>query len=121
MAAEYSRELSAKTRTAKRGLKALGYWMGGPPGYGLRRQVVRRDGRVLGLRDYGEWKAIQGARVVLVPGPPHELAIVRDIYRMFLDEGTDHGGDQAGPQRAGHSQRTGPRLDRAWGENGADQ
>lgn len=44
MAAEYSRELSAKVSTAQLALAAQGYWQGGPPGYGLRRQQVYADG-----------------------------------------------------------------------------
>jgi len=44
MAAEYSRELSAKVSRAQRGLGAKGYWQGGPAGLGLRRVSVNPDG-----------------------------------------------------------------------------
>ncbi|WP_340644165.1 recombinase family protein, partial [Phenylobacterium sp.] len=38
MAAEYSRELSVKVADAHLRLAKLGYWQGGPPGYGFRRR-----------------------------------------------------------------------------------
>src|SRR5580658_6618844 len=34
----------------------------------------------------GERKSIATDRVILVPGPAHEIRIVRDIYRMFAFE-----------------------------------
>jgi DNA invertase Pin-like site-specific DNA recombinase len=86
MAAEFSRELSAKTRTAKHGLRELGYWQGGSPGYALRRQVVTRAGKVLRTCEYGENSGQKGARTVVVWGPPAEIAVVRRIYRMFIRE-----------------------------------
>jgi DNA invertase Pin-like site-specific DNA recombinase len=84
MAAEYSRELSVKIKRSKKGLRSYGFWLGGTPGYGLRRAVVMADGRVIGVREAGEWKGMQpSARTVLVWGPAHEIATVRRIYRMF--------------------------------------
>jgi DNA invertase Pin-like site-specific DNA recombinase len=87
MAAEFSRELSARVSRTQRGLGAKGYWMGGPVGYGLRRQVVGvrgEPGRILHL---GERIALRGERVVLVPGPPEELAVVRQIFQLFVEDG----------------------------------
>lgn len=40
-----------------------------------------------GLLSRGEKKSIQTDRVVLVPGPSEEIAVVLRIYRMFLEEG----------------------------------
>ena len=42
MAAEYSRELSDRITRTKNGLGLKGFWMGGSPGYGLRRCPASR-------------------------------------------------------------------------------
>ena len=44
MAAEYSRELSAKVLAGQKRLACLGFKQGGVPGYGLRRMLVASDG-----------------------------------------------------------------------------
>jgi DNA invertase Pin-like site-specific DNA recombinase len=84
MAAEYSRDLSAKVRRAQRGLQTKGYWVGGSPGYGLRRLSVGPAGEVGALMQQGQHKALHGYRVVLVPGPDAEVRTVRRIYSLFL-------------------------------------
>ncbi|THD61624.1 recombinase family protein [Phenylobacterium sp.] len=87
MAAEYSRDLSAKTRRAQAHLRGLGYWMGGEPGYGLRRQSVTRSGKALGTLEAGQvtqWTQRGRARTVLIWGPSEEVEAVRRIYRLFL-------------------------------------
>lgn len=84
MAAEFSRELSAKTRRAAFHRAAEGFWVGGRPGYGLRRATLGADGAILRVMEAGERKALQGQRVVLVPGPPHQVAIVRRIFQLHL-------------------------------------
>ncbi len=84
MAAEYSRELSEKISLVKRGLSREGYWQGGAPGFGLRRQSVARDGRPVAVQEYGEWSARGGGRTRLVPGPIAEIETVRRMYRLFL-------------------------------------
>ena len=84
MAGEYSRELSVKCFEGQQRLARLGYRVGGIAGYGLRRMMVsadRRRNRV--LRD-GEYKSLQTDRIILVPGPAHEVGTVREIYRMFI-------------------------------------
>jgi DNA invertase Pin-like site-specific DNA recombinase len=86
MAAEYSRELSARIRLAKREAFARGFWPCGIAGYGLRRQIVDRSGRVLGVRKFGEHKAIQGAKSRLILGPPEETATIRRIYRLYVHD-----------------------------------
>jgi len=45
MAGEYSRELSVKVFAGQCRLIELGFRQGGPAGYGLRRQLVDRDGK----------------------------------------------------------------------------
>lgn len=87
MAAEYVRELSAKVSTAKRGLGAKGYWMGGIPPYGYRRCLVAPDGARLGRLEAGERKAQQSQRVVLVEGPETETAAVRRIFSLYVVHG----------------------------------
>jgi len=87
MAGEYSRELSAKVFKGQCKLIELGYRQGGQAGFGLRRFLVDQAGKPKSTLLPGEQKSIQTDRVVLVPGPPEERAIVRRIYRQFLHEG----------------------------------
>jgi DNA invertase Pin-like site-specific DNA recombinase len=86
MAGEYSRELSVKVYAGQCRHIRNGFRQGGPAGYGLRRMRVEQDGKKHELMR-GQHKAIQTDRVILVPGPPEETAIVRDIYRWFVGEG----------------------------------
>jgi DNA invertase Pin-like site-specific DNA recombinase len=83
MAAEYSRELSVKVFAGQARLVQLGYRQGGTPGFGLRRRLVDRDGNLKGILKFGERKAIQSDRVILVPGPKRELIVVREIFDLF--------------------------------------
>ena len=86
MAAEYSRELSAKVARAHRFYAELGFNQGGSPNYGLQRFMV--DGykrRIMPLAS-GQQKNLQTDRVILVPGPDHEVATVREIFRLFVVE-----------------------------------
>ena len=87
MAAEFSRELSVKVGSAQRRLAEIGFWQGGPPGFGLRRRVVKPDGGLGAVLEAGEWKAVVGDRTVLVAGPDSEADLVRRIYRMFVAHG----------------------------------
>lgn len=86
MAGEYSRELSVKVFAGQCRLIELGYRQGGPAGYGLRRQLVAPDRTPKGILARGEHKSIQTDRVILIPGPPEEVAIVREIYDRFTRE-----------------------------------
>ena len=86
MAGEYSRELSVKVFKGQCRLITLGFRQGGPPGFGLRRMLVDEHGQHKGILDRREHKSIATDRVVLVQGPDEEVAIVRDIYRRFVDE-----------------------------------
>jgi DNA invertase Pin-like site-specific DNA recombinase len=87
MAGEYSRELSAKVFKGQCRLITLGYRQGGPAGYGLRRMLIDERGQDKGALRRGEKKSIQTDRVVLVPGPKEEIAVVRRIYEMFTSQG----------------------------------
>ena len=61
----------------------LGYRQGGPAGFGLRRQLIAQDRTAKGILARGEQKSIHTDRVILVPGPPEEVSIVREIYDRF--------------------------------------
>ena len=84
MAGEYSRELSAKVFTGQCRLIRLGFRQGGPAGYGLRRQLVDEHRQAKAILDRGEQKSLQTDRVVLRPGPPEEVEVMRRLYRMFV-------------------------------------
>src|SRR5579859_381698 len=87
MAGEYSRELGVKVFAGQRRLALLGFKQGGIPGYGLRRMLVSADRHPKQRLATGERKSIATDRVILVPGPANEVQVVRDIYRMLIDEG----------------------------------
>jgi DNA invertase Pin-like site-specific DNA recombinase len=87
MAAEYSRELSDKVWRAQRDLAARGLHQGGPANFGLRRALLGSDGTVKTVLQQGQQKSLQGERVILVPGPKQELALIRSIYRSFVTRG----------------------------------
>lgn len=86
MAGEYSRELSTKVFAGQCRLIELGFRQGGPPGYGLRRRLIDQTGAPKAELLRGEHKSLQTDRVVLVSGPGAEVAVVREIYRRFVEE-----------------------------------
>lgn len=77
MAGEFSRDLSAKVSRGKKTNAARGFFCGGPPAYGLRRQLLDEQGRPQAVLSFGQHKILSTSRVTLVPGPAHEVAIVR--------------------------------------------
>jgi len=85
MAAEFSRELGEKVYRGKSRIAQLGFWVGGPPGYGYRRLMVSADGKPKQLLSHGECKSLTTDRIILVPGPHHEVECVRHIFSMVLD------------------------------------
>ncbi|NUT76878.1 recombinase family protein [Pseudomonas sp. C1C7] len=87
MAGEYSRELSVKVFAGQSRLIELGYRQGGMAGFGLRRQLIDSNGSPKNELSIGEHKSIQTDRVILVPGPPGEVEMVLNIYRLFVEEG----------------------------------
>ncbi|KRB82852.1 hypothetical protein ASE00_12605 [Sphingomonas sp. Root710] len=82
MAGEFSRDLSAKTWAGQSRLVSLGYRMGGKAGYGLRRLLIDRDGVPKQILEEGQHKSITTDRVILVPGPPEEVAVIRRIFDL---------------------------------------
>lgn len=87
MAGEYSRELSVKVFAGQCRLVELGFHQGSKPGYGLRRQLIDENGKPKQILAAGERKSLQTDRVVLIPGPPDEVAVVQQVFRDFADHG----------------------------------
>jgi DNA invertase Pin-like site-specific DNA recombinase len=86
MAAEFSRELGVKVLAGQKRLAGLGFKQGGVPGYGLRRFLISADRLPKQQLQSGERKSIATDRVILVPGPAHEVQCIKEIYRMFVDQ-----------------------------------
>jgi DNA invertase Pin-like site-specific DNA recombinase len=84
MAGEYSRELSTKVFTGQCRLIRMGFRQGGPAGFGLRRQLMDEHRAPKAQLRRGEQKSLQTDRVILTPGPPEEVEVVRRLYRMFV-------------------------------------
>ncbi|MGH6996722.1 MAG: recombinase family protein, partial [Phenylobacterium sp.] len=91
MAAEFSRELGEKVRSAQRRYCAQGYWLYGEPGYGLARQVVGPGGAPGRILARGERNAERELRTVLVPGPAEEVEIVQRMFRLCGEAGLSAG------------------------------
>ena len=88
MAGEYSLELSVKVFAGQCRLVELGFRQGGAAGYGLRRVLIDEHGTPKGELSRGMQKSLSTDRVVLVPGPDLEQNVVRQIYRMFVEDGS---------------------------------
>jgi DNA invertase Pin-like site-specific DNA recombinase len=87
MAGEYSRELSQKVFEGLVRLVKNGFRTGAMPGYGFRRMLVSADGTPKQELPFGARKSIATDRVILIPAPSDEVFWVREIYRMFIEEG----------------------------------
>lgn len=86
MAAEYSRELSVKVHTGQCRVASLGYRVGGPLGYGLRRFMVDEKEIPKGQLAKGQRKSLQTDRVRLEHGSLKESAVVKWIFNQFVVE-----------------------------------
>jgi len=84
MAAEHSRMLSQKVFMGQARLIRMGFRQGGKPGLGLRRLLVDPSGRPKFILSPQECKSLHTDRMVLVPGPPDEIATVRWIFSHFV-------------------------------------
>lgn len=82
LAGEFSRELSEKVFQAQKRLILHGFRMGGAAGYGLRRLMISPKGQPLQTLVRGEWKCDKTNRTILVPGPQHEVELVKEIFSM---------------------------------------
>jgi DNA invertase Pin-like site-specific DNA recombinase len=84
MAGEYSRELSAKLSRAKRQQAQLGFRQGGCLIYGFRRLLVDSARNPRQVLNSGERKALTSDKVVVIPGPSEELAVIRRIFSLYV-------------------------------------
>ncbi|MYM66236.1 recombinase family protein [Pseudoduganella sp. FT55W] len=87
MAAEYSRELSAKVFSAQCTFVGLGYKAGGLAGYGLRRVLVDRSGKIKQVLNHGERKSVSTDRISLAPGSPSEMELIQRIFKWYVEDG----------------------------------
>ena len=85
MAGEFSRELSVKVHAGQSRLAASGYHIGGAPGYGLRRFLLDEHGNRKMELKAGQQKNIHTERTILIPGPPEEVRVIREVYDLFVD------------------------------------
>ena len=86
MAAEFSRELGDRVFAAEKRWAEAGFKQGGPAGYALARVMISPDGKRRQFLRKGEVKCLQSDRVILIPGDKEEVACVREIYRLVVDE-----------------------------------
>jgi DNA invertase Pin-like site-specific DNA recombinase len=84
MAAEFSRELSVKVHAGQCRVAGLGYRVGGPLNFGLRRELVDEQQHSKGWLTKGQRKSLQTDRVRLRLGSADEAAIVRWIFQQFV-------------------------------------
>lgn len=85
MAAEFSRELGEKVFRGKTRLCQMGFWMGGPAGYGYRRRIVSPEGKPGRILKEGQQKGLKTDRITLVLGPRKELETVRMIFALSAE------------------------------------
>lgn len=78
MAAEFSRELGDKVFRGKTRIVQLGYWVGGPPGYGYRRLMISAAGKKKQVLRPREQKSLTTDRVKLIRGS-------RRYYNSYSD------------------------------------
>ncbi len=90
MAGEYSRELSEKVHQGQSRFASMGFHVGARASYGLRRMLIGSDGKPKGLLEFGQRKAMQNERVILVPGPDDEVRTVQQIYSWFNNESCNY-------------------------------
>ncbi|GMO16327.1 recombinase family protein [Bradyrhizobium sp. TM233] len=85
MAAEYSRELSAKVYAGQCRFARLGYKPCGRAGYALVRELVDEKMQTRRVMKKGERKYILTDHIRIRPGDPKEIAVVKWIFERFLD------------------------------------
>jgi DNA invertase Pin-like site-specific DNA recombinase len=86
MAAEWSRELSVKVHTGQCRIAGLGYRVGSPLTFGLRRELIDEDLNSKGHLKKGQHKSLKTDRVRLRPGSDKEAETVRRIFHLFVVE-----------------------------------
>ena len=88
-AAEYSRALSKKVFEGCVKVAKQGYRPGGPPPYAFHRMMLDERKQPDRILQPGQRKAIQNGRVILVPGDAEHVAIVQEIFIMFVEKKLD--------------------------------
>jgi DNA invertase Pin-like site-specific DNA recombinase len=83
-ASDYSRQLSQKVFIGQCNLIHKGYRQGGHAGFGLRRMLLDESGNHKQELNIGQRKSLLTERVILIPGPPSEVAKVLWIYDQFI-------------------------------------
>lgn len=86
MAAEWSRERSARTTAGRLHLASLGFYPGGAAAYGMTRIAVDSNRRRRHVLERGYLRSVKTDHVLLAPGPRREVNVVRDIFRMYVEE-----------------------------------
>lgn len=90
-AADFSRQLSKRVFLGQSRVTRMGFWPGGMPTFGLRRQLITEAGNVRTQLEYGQHKYLHTDRIRLVHGPDHEIETVRRIFRSLVLEGKSLG------------------------------
>ncbi|MEY9127606.1 recombinase family protein [Bradyrhizobium yuanmingense] len=85
MAAEYSRELSAKVYAGQCRFARLGYKPCGRAGYALVRELVDEKMQTRRVMKKGDRKYILTDHIRIRPGDPMEVAVVKWIFERFLE------------------------------------
>ncbi|WP_240975294.1 recombinase family protein [Paraburkholderia aromaticivorans] len=86
MAGEFSREMSRKVFLGHCLNVRRGFHTGGPVGYGLRRVLVNAGREVLQPLAIHEYKNVQTDRVIVVPDPSGEAAIIRKMFEWYATQ-----------------------------------
>jgi DNA invertase Pin-like site-specific DNA recombinase len=86
MAAEFSRELGQKVLAGQLNGARRGFKQGGSAPFAMRRLLIDEDGKPQRILKAGQWKSLATDRVVCSPGPAHEIAAVRKIFRLFVED-----------------------------------
>jgi DNA invertase Pin-like site-specific DNA recombinase len=86
MAAEFSRELSAKVHAGQLRLAALGFRQGAPLSYGLRRELVDENRLSKGYLKRGQQKNLKTDHVVLRLGLSNEIEVIQRIFHQYIED-----------------------------------
>jgi DNA invertase Pin-like site-specific DNA recombinase len=86
MAAEFSRELSAKVHAGQLRQAALGFRQGGPLAYGLRRELIDENRLSKGYLKRGQQKSLKTDHVVLCLGLPNEIEVIQRIFQEYVED-----------------------------------
>jgi hypothetical protein len=86
MAAEFSRELSAKVHAGQLRQAALGFRQGGPLAYGLRRELIDENRLSKGYLKHGQQKSLKTDHVVLCLGLPNEIEVIQRIFQEYVED-----------------------------------